>query len=75
MSKERFKKGFFLLIFKVIGYNYSKVTPEPRENPRIVSLSRSALELLDLDKDAIEKDPESAEYLCGNKILPGSIVK
>jgi uncharacterized protein YdiU (UPF0061 family) len=57
---------------KVIGYNYSYVTPEKRLNPRIVALSEPCLEMLEIDPKTVEKDPESAEYLCGNKLLAGS---
>jgi len=44
------------------------VTPTPRENPRIVSTSASALELLDLDQTQIEKNPENVLYLSGNSV-------
>jgi hypothetical protein len=36
---------------KVSGYIYSKVKPTPLSNPRVVALSRKALELIDLDYD------------------------
>mmetsp|Transcript_34769 Transcript_34769/g.31325 ORF Transcript_34769/g.31325 Transcript_34769/m.31325 type:complete len:116 (+) Transcript_34769:87-434(+) len=56
----------------VRGYNYSKVKPSPLENPRYVSLSKPALELLDLDYDQVKNDKDGPEYLSGNKPIPGS---
>lgn len=56
------------------GFNFSKVKPTPRDNPRIVSLSAPALALLDLDKERVEKDPDTALYITGNKLIPGSEV-
>lgn len=57
---------------QVKGYNYSKVTPTPRDNPTTVSLSGPALALLDLDKDRVEKDPDTPLYLAGNKVPTGA---
>ena len=57
---------------KVRGYNFSKVNPTPKDNPCIVSLSAPALELLDLDKERVEKDPDTVLYISGNKPIPGS---
>lgn len=44
------------------------------ENPRIVSLSAPALELLDLDANQVKEDPDAADYLVGNKVMPGAEV-
>jgi len=56
----------------VKGFNYSRVKPTPKENPRIVSLSPPALSLLDLDSSQIEKDHDSVLYLSGNKDISNS---
>ena len=55
------------MIDQVRGYHYSKVKNTPVKNPKFVSVSKSALEILDLDSNQILNDPEQAEYLCGNK--------
>lgn len=57
---------------EVVGYNYSQVTPTATKNPKTLSLSREALELLDLDKDGLLEDSDTPYYLSGNKILPDS---
>ncbi|KAG8182258.1 hypothetical protein JTE90_024191 [Oedothorax gibbosus] len=55
----------------VNGACFSKVSPTPVENPKLVAHSRSALSLLDMTTDMIE-DEEFVECFAGNKILPGS---
>ncbi|KAL4432717.1 hypothetical protein ABPG74_011538 [Tetrahymena malaccensis] len=54
---------------QVRGAFYSKVNPKVRKNPKIVSLSESALNLLDLTKEEVlQNEKESAEILTGNLV-------
>src|SRR5437660_1307918 len=55
----------------VNGACFSRVKPAPLENPQLVAYSKSALELLGITEEQIES-PEFVEYLCGNKLIPGS---
>lgn len=50
---------------------FSRVSPTPVENPRLVAFSEDALKLLELDLEEVKK-PEFAEYMSGNKNPPGS---
>jgi len=56
----------------VTGALFSKVLPTPLKNPKIVAISPSALELLDLDVEQAMQFRYFADYLCGNKLFPGS---
>jgi len=56
---------------QVPGACFSRVKPTPVENPQLVAISSSALELIDIE----QKDAETSEfvsYFGGNKIIPGS---
>jgi uncharacterized protein YdiU (UPF0061 family) len=54
--------------------NYTKVTPTPLTNPKLISLSKPCATFLGLDyQKALEEKETTAEYLSGNKILEGSI--
>lgn len=55
----------------VSGACFSLTTPTPVVSPVVVSVSSSALSLLDIDETSY-KDKEFAEYFSGNKILNGS---
>lgn len=55
----------------VSGACFSKVKPDPVDNPSLVAASPPALELLDIPKSEIQRD-DFAEYFSGNKLLPGS---
>ncbi|CAF0971086.1 unnamed protein product, partial [Brachionus calyciflorus] len=50
---------------------FSKVKPTPLENPQMVVYSKTAMNLLDLDDEQLKRK-EAAEYLSGNKLMPGS---
>jgi uncharacterized protein YdiU (UPF0061 family) len=50
---------------------FSRAAPTALDAPRLVVASPSALGLLGLRAAELGR-PESAEYLCGNRILPGS---
>jgi len=50
---------------------YSRVDLTPVKNPKVVAVSKEALELIDLDIDET-KNEDFAEYFGGNKPLPGS---
>ena len=51
---------------------FSKVKPTPLENPLLMLIySTAAMKLLDLDYKELQR-VEAAEYLSGNKLLPGS---
>ena len=50
---------------------FSLVDPTPVNNPEIVLHSESAMNLLDLRHEQIER-PEFVEFFSGNKRLPGS---
>lgn len=51
---------------------FSRVMPQPLDNPKFVAVSESALSLLGLNSDDVLTDPHGAEYLSGSKLLPGS---
>lgn len=55
----------------VNGACFSRVTPTPVDNPKLVVYSPTALSLLDLTPDEIESEV-FVEYFSGNKVLPGS---
>lgn len=60
---------------KVTDYQFCYSNPKTRKKPQLAGLSRSAMELLDLDYDGLVEDAENtAEYLSGSKLLPGSRV-
>lgn len=48
------------------------MTPTPVDNPVVVSVSKSCLELLDLSEDDVLKRPEWTKWLAGNELPPGS---
>jgi len=52
--------------------NYSKATPSTLEQPKLLSLSSSACDILDLDFNEVKNDQNTPEYLSGNKLLPDS---
>lgn len=56
----------------VKGAVFSIVAPTPLKSPRRVAVSRSALQLLGLDVDTETARDDFAEYMCGNKVLPGA---
>ena len=56
---------------QVYGACFSRVDPTPVENPTTVAYSTHAMSLLDLHEDQLIRD-DFAEYLSGNKILPGA---
>ncbi|MEQ2202359.1 Protein adenylyltransferase SelO-1, mitochondrial [Xenoophorus captivus] len=56
----------------VKGACFSRVKPEPLNNPRFVAVSLDALALLGLDGDEVMNDPLGPEYLSGSKVMPGS---
>ena len=53
------------------GVVFARVSPTPVENPRLVSFSPSALELLDLMEEETRRK-EFVEYFSGNRLLPGA---
>lgn len=50
---------------------YSRIDPVPLTNPRLVAVSPSALELLQIPAKECERE-DANEYFSGNKTLPGS---
>ena len=56
---------------QVSGACFSRVEPTPVENPSTVAFSRSAMSLLDLSEDELQRD-DFSEFFSGNKILPGA---
>ena len=48
--------------------------PTPVKDPKIVALSASSLELININIKEIEKDKDLPEYLSGNKINDSSKV-
>lgn len=56
---------------QVPGACFSRVKPTPVENPVMVAYSPSAMELLDLGEDQLER-PEAVDFFSGNAILKGS---
>lgn len=56
---------------QVSGACFSRVEPTPVENPSTVAFSISAMSLLDLSEDELQRD-DFAEFFSGNKILPGA---
>ncbi|XP_076841356.1 selenoprotein O1 isoform X2 [Brachyhypopomus gauderio] len=56
----------------VRGACFSRVHPQPVQNPRFVAVSPGALALLGLSAEEVLNDPLGAEYLSGSKVMPGS---
>ncbi|XP_050405227.2 protein adenylyltransferase SelO, mitochondrial-like [Patella vulgata] len=56
---------------QVSGACFSKVKPIPVKNPVLVAYSASAMELLDLSQEELDRT-DFAEYFSGNKLLPRS---
>lgn len=56
---------------KVPNACFSRVMPTPVKDPFTVAASLPALALIDLDPAETER-PEFAQYLSGNKVLPGA---
>lgn len=51
------------------GCNYTKVTPTPLDNPKLISVSPQCCKFLGLEyQKVLENSKESAEYLSGNKL-------
>ncbi len=50
---------------------YARLNPQSLSNPILVSASRSAAGLIDLDPNEF-KNPDFVEYFSGSKLLPGS---
>ncbi|CAM9669484.1 unnamed protein product, partial [Choristocarpus tenellus] len=50
---------------------FSRVEPDPVNNPVLVAASSSALGLLGLDPEEAERE-DAAKYLSGNKLFPGA---
>lgn len=58
---------------RVSGAVFSRVTPTPLRNPRLVVYSRSALKLIDLDDQEINVENNYfVQCFAGNQIIPGS---
>jgi hypothetical protein len=51
---------------------FSSVSPTPLSNPQLVSYSKPALRLIDIEDDQQINRNEFVEYFSGNKIIPGS---
>ena len=56
---------------QVRGACFSMVSPTPVKNPKTVAYSTSAMSLIGLPEAELLR-PEFAEYLSGNRVLPGS---
>lgn len=56
----------------VRGACFSRVKPQPLQNPRFVALSGRAMALLGLSEEVVINDPLGAEYLSGSRVMPGS---
>lgn len=56
----------------VRGACFSRVQPQPLQNPRFVAVSGPALALLGLRAEEVEADPLGPEYLSGSRLIPGS---
>ncbi len=63
--------GFDNRFARLAGDYYSRVAPEPLNQPYLVSFNSSAAALLDLDPAAAQR-PEFPEYFSGNRLLPGA---
>ncbi|XP_054162750.1 protein adenylyltransferase SelO, mitochondrial-like [Oppia nitens] len=50
---------------------FSRVKPTPLANPRLVSHSLSALNLIDIDEEEVRRQ-DFVQYFCGNELLNGS---
>ncbi|XP_077562926.1 protein adenylyltransferase SelO, mitochondrial-like [Haemaphysalis longicornis] len=55
----------------VSGAVFSRVSPTPLESPEVVVISEDAMMLLDLPASECARN-DAAEYLSGNKLMPGS---
>ncbi|XP_041372040.1 protein adenylyltransferase SelO, mitochondrial-like [Gigantopelta aegis] len=56
---------------QVSGACFSRVKPMPVNNPQLVVVSQSAIELLSISTSEIRR-PEFVDYFSGNRALPGS---
>ena len=59
------------VIRRVDGACFTLVEPAPVKNPHMVAYSLPALSLLDLPPSQVTR-PEFAQYMSGNRLLPGS---
>ena len=50
---------------------FSRVTPTPLSNPRLVSYSKSALKLIDIAEEEVVSE-DFVQYMTGNKVMSGS---
>lgn len=50
---------------------FSKVSPAPVRNPKIVAISQDAMALVGISDSEVAR-PDAAEYLSGNKLFPGA---
>jgi len=62
------KKNF---LREVEGACFSRVSPAPVVNPRLVAASSPAMRLIGLNEEQVLR-PEFVQYFSGNKLLPGS---
>jgi hypothetical protein len=59
---------------KVSEHQFCRSQPRVRKNPQLFGLSKKALELIGVDYEEAKKDPETAQYLSGSKLMQGSEV-
>jgi uncharacterized protein YdiU (UPF0061 family) len=55
---------------QVFGACFSKVSPTPVKQPRVLAVAREVAELLELSPELVESQ-EFAEVFAGNRLLPG----
>jgi uncharacterized protein YdiU (UPF0061 family) len=59
---------------RVTQYHYCHSRPKVRKDVKIMGISKSIIEEMGLDYEEVKNDPETAEYMAGNKLLPNSMV-
>jgi hypothetical protein len=59
---------------KVTKYHFCHSRPKVRKDVKLMGISKSIIEEMGLDYEGVRNDPETAEYLAGNKLLPNSTV-
>ena len=57
---------------KVTQFHFCRSQPKIRNSPKLYGLSKKAVGLINLESEEVKKDPDSAQYLSGSKLIQGS---
>ena len=59
---------------KVTDFHFCRSQPKPRNHPQLFGLSKAAVDMIGVDYDEARKDPDTALFLSGSKLMLGSEV-